>query len=540
MSDFYQFYPTPLSLASRLVSLFKHPYIKLLEPHAGNGDLLRPLPHGMKQDVIDLIELDISRHDVLRQKGTIVGTDFMDTKDLSMYSHILMNPPFRVGVKHVLHAWKGIFVGEIAAIINATGLRNPTTADEQRLADLVKLHGSVEFVEAAFTSPDTQRKTEVEIAMVYLEKKRDGRFWDSDILTGLEADKTEFAEVEKGTGLAISNGQVVELVRAFNATWEARKRKIIAEERSYIYDTFFRAEVRKIVVEDGMPFEERLDPLHKRLSASYSELKRAAWISVLNTSDFRKYLTSKVIKQILSDFEPVCSLAFTEANIYGFMQGFAMNQGDFQQQAILNFFDQVVHRYSDNCVLYKSWKSNEKHQIGMALQRRRFILGGFSLDGWRSTLDYFQKLRLQEIDRVMAILDGKNTPQVGLSDLFEHQMDALRNGQRLSGTYFEVRFYPGIGTIHFFPRDQKMIDRINIIVGKARQWIPENYGDEVDQAAYKSAEKVNAKVMKKIGWQALHDPGKYEEEVIELMEKAELEIGQSAEMFPLIGLKKAS
>lgn len=539
MAD-YQFYPTPLSLASRLVALFKNRYIKLLEPHAGNGDLLMALPSGMKQTDIDLIELDISRHDVLRSKGNIVGTDFMDSSDLSMYSHILMNPPFRVGVKHVLHAWKGIFKGEIAAIINAAGLRNPSTTDEKRLSDLIKFHGSVEFVEAAFTSPDTQRKTEVEVALVYLEKKRDDRFWDADILAGLETDQTQFTEVEKGTGLAISNGQVTELVRAFNAAWEARKRKIIAEERAYHYDEFFYGQMRKIVSEGSTPFHNQPDPLHERLSESYTELKRAAWTSVLNTSDFQKYLTRKVVNQILSDFEPVCSLAFTEANIYGFLQGFAMNQGEFQQQTILNLFDQIVHRYSDNCLFYKSWKSNEKHQVGMALQRRRFILGGFSLDGWRKNLDYMQMLRLSEIDRVMAILDGQNKAQVGLHDLFEHKMDELRDGQRLSSTYFDVRFYPGIGTIHFFPKDQKMIDRINIIVGKARQWIPEDYGNDMDQAAYKATEKVNAKVMKKIGWQILHDLEKRESDLVELIEKAEQETGQSAEMFPLVRLKKAS
>jgi hypothetical protein len=32
--------------------------------------------------------------------------------------------------------------------------------------------------------------------------------------------------------------------------------------------------------------------------------------------------------------------------------------------------------------------------------------------------------------------------------------------------------YPGVGTIHFFPRDKKLIDRLNRLVGRHRKWLP--------------------------------------------------------------------
>jgi len=47
-------------------------------------------------------------------------------------------------------------------------------------------------------------------------------------------------------------------------------------------------------------------------------------------------------------------------------------------------------------------------------------------------------------------------------------------GDRLSSDYCDVRYYPGVGTIHFFPTNKAVIDRMNRLVGKERQWIPQD------------------------------------------------------------------
>lgn len=530
--DYLQFYPTPLKLAKRLSGMFKkRPIIRLLEPSAGNGDLLNGLY--LEHDEVDLIEVDVSRHELLRTKGTVVGTDFLDSKDLSMYSHILMNPPFRNGVKHVLHAWKHLFSGEIAAILNASSVDQPKTLDECRLCALIDEYGRVEYAEDAFISPETLRKTRVEVALVYLEKKPSDDFWEKDIFESLKKDDTEFDEKNQampGQGMALGGAQVQALVRAFDAAWEARKRSLIAEEKSLRFDEFFQTQVQQIVGQNEMYLEREFKPLQERLSESYKQLKRAAWISVLNTAELRKYLSCKVTQSVLSDFEPVRALAFTESNIYGFMQGFAMQQGQFQKQMVIDLFDLIISRYSDNCIFYKSWKSNEKHQIGMALRRRRFILGGFSLEGWRSDIGYTNVNRLKEIDKVFALMDGKNEAEYGIDTLFANRLRDLRNGMRLSTTYFEIRFYPGIGTIHFFPKDQKLIDRINLLVGKARSWIPEPYTEE-DMDNYRSAEKVSDLAAKKLTRSMFHNISENEEEIIGMIEDAEEKTGESSSLF---------
>jgi hypothetical protein len=73
---------------------------------------------------------------------------------------------------------------------------------------------------------------------------------------------------------------------------------------------------------------------------------------------------------------------------------------------------------------------------------------------------------------VFAMLDGKYEAAVGLESVFRNHFHALRSGQRMSGSYFDVRYYPGVGTIHFFPTNKTLIDRMNRLVGNHRRWLP--------------------------------------------------------------------
>ncbi|OFC37632.1 DUF4942 domain-containing protein [Acidithiobacillus caldus] len=510
--DSYQFYPTPPSLARKLCALFETTPTRLLEPSAGAGDLVRAarerFPNLGKND-IDLYEIDPSRHGHLADCGHLVGLDFLESLDLSIYSHVLMNPPFRQGVQHVLHAWTKLFSGEIAAVLNASGVREPATRDEERLAKLIAEHGRVEYASEAFLSPDTLRKTDVEVALVHLRKQKSAEFWSGSILDALGVDdlaedQTQFAEREPPSpqGMVLSQGQIPAMVRAYRAAWEATKESIIAQHRAARYTSFFEDQVSRILNQDVRSFmKKEIGPLHRDLQSAYAKIRNSAWMAVLNTSDFRKYLTRKAQSEVLADFEQVSRMEFSEPNIYGFLQGFALRQDEINAQMVCDLFDQIVYANSENCLFYR-WKSNAKHQIGMALQRKRFILSGFSLEGWRSTIGYDAQQKLQEIDRITALVTGQREIQDTLAGLFSTHLSELRYGKRLGNRYFDVRWYPGIGTVHFFPKDQKLIDRINAIVGKHRRWMPEHFAAEADDKAidkaYKAAELVSKAILEKV------------------------------------------
>lgn len=119
----FQLYQTTAALAARAWAKFKNRNFRLvLEPSAGDGDLAEA---GQTRDFykrreikIDCCEIDATKHPLLREKGlTVVGLDFLQFGDGAIYSHIIMNPPFAEGAKHVLKAWNMLWDG-ICAIIN--------------------------------------------------------------------------------------------------------------------------------------------------------------------------------------------------------------------------------------------------------------------------------------------------------------------------------------------------------------------------------------------------------------------------------------
>jgi hypothetical protein len=76
--------------------------------------------------------------------------------------------------------------------------------------------------------------------------------------------------------------------------------------------------------------------------------------------------------------------------------------------------------------------------------------------------------------------------------LFDRNFSLLKNGARVSTEYFDIRYYQGIGTIHFFPKNKAVVDRLNRLVGKERQWLPEDDKSAPKEfwAQYNDAEKI--------------------------------------------------
>ncbi len=169
MSQSTQFFPTPKPLAMRAWRKFQNPdFGRVLEPSAGEGHLAcaRPSLSAHRIPEVDCIEIDITKHDVLRAKGfRVVGVDFLQYRDAAMYAHIIMNPPFAEGVRHILYAWNLLWDGEIVALLNAESIRNPFSKERRQLTRLIERYGNVEFAEGAFLVPDAEHKTAVDVAI---------------------------------------------------------------------------------------------------------------------------------------------------------------------------------------------------------------------------------------------------------------------------------------------------------------------------------------------------------------------------------------
>ncbi len=501
MTDPYQYYPTPPTLSKRAWAKFKdRDFIRVLEPSAGEGHLLAGRPaHGWKNLPIDCIEIDISKHQALRGQGyAVVGMDFMAFTSGSIYSHVVMNPPFAEGAKHVLKAWDILFEGEIVAILNAETLKNPFSKQRQHLLKLIGQYGEAEYLPAMFASSDAGHHTDVEVALVWL--KKSSRFEDDilgAILDDLRRDQTADGplanDVEPANPLALPDSFIENAVLLFNASVESARQAVLSEARARRYSQMLGKTMGQMKGDYlGNGQDSSVDWVKQQLYGRYTELKDQSWAGILRSTQVTSKLSSSAQKRLEADFEKIKSLEFTASNIYGFLQGIIDQQGDIQMGMACDVFDLITQYYTDNAVYYMGWKSNDKHRtLGIRIKTTRFVIPGHATQSHQCDLPWPSQQLLADIDKVFAMLDGKVAPEISLEKVFRQHFQALRQGSRVSASYFDVRYYPGIGTIHFFPTHKKLVDRINWVVGSHRRWLPpvEKQAGPSFWKQYHSAEK---------------------------------------------------
>lgn len=505
-----QFYPTPPALAKRAWAKFKNrDFRRVLEPHGGEGHLAEANPwaesyHHHRKATIDCCEIDVTKHAILRSKGlNVVGIDFMNYASGTLYSHVIMNGPFAEGAKHLLKAWELLWDGEIVAIINAETINNPYTRERQMLARLIEQHGEVEIIEGAFAVEEAERKTLVDVALVYLCKKADvGADIVGDLLGELRGDSAAAEnlarEFQESHEMTLPNSFVENAVLAFNAAVKAMRDSVFAEARSNYYTALLgdTMAVRNGDVGD-VSRAASVGFVQNEVGKRYLDLKDRSWSGILRSSNVTSRLSSAAQRRVEHEFDDIKKLEFTVVNIYGFLCGIAESRGQIQIEMACDVFDIITRYHSDNAVFYKGWKSNDKHRTcGMRIKTSRFVLPGHGTDSWRSSISWDSQQLLRDFDKVFAMLDGKVEPEVGLAYIFDKHLGDLKAGERVSSSYYDCRYYPGAGTIHFYARRRDLVERLNRLVGQHRRWLPPE-GSRVSDAfwlQYNDAETFDKEV----------------------------------------------
>lgn len=195
------YYPTPEAVADKMLEgVFsamdknrRGKYV-ILEPSAGDGALIRSIVKAIKNaehflfdgcwysEKIDY-EIDcIEKDEMLRaalmyniadenkttycENATVIFDDFFKFSTGKQYSHIIMNPPFEDGVKHISKALDLLERGGVlVCLLNAETLKNPYTNERKELLSrLSSLDAEITYMEGAFA--DADRPTDVEIALI--------------------------------------------------------------------------------------------------------------------------------------------------------------------------------------------------------------------------------------------------------------------------------------------------------------------------------------------------------------------------------------
>ena len=513
--DMLQFYPTPPELAKRAWALFKNRnFVRVLEPSAGDGALADAHPwendryYRGKRPIIDCCEIDITKHATLRGKGyNVVGLDFLQFGNAAIYSAVLLNPPFASGATHLLKAYDTIWDGEIVAIINADTVRNPFSQERQRLVALIEQFGSYEIIEGAFAVADAERKTDVDIALVYLKKTANVT---SDIVGDLIGDLR--ADAERGAGLAgdyapeqsvaLPNSFVENSVITLNAAVSAMRDSVRSEARARHYAAMLGDTMATHCGAQGSSRADyTTDWVKSELGQRYDELKDRAWANLLRSADVTSRLSSAAQKRLESEFDQIKKLEYTVANVRSFLCGLMDSQTQIQEDMICDVFDLISKYHHENVSLAMGWKSNTKHRsLAMKVKASRFILPGHGTESWQNGLSWDSEKLLSDFDKAFSILEGVAQPEISLVSLFQNHFHALRNGQRIYGSHFSVRYFKTIGTIHFYPTRPDLIDRLNRVVGRKRAWLPptDTMASEAFWNAYDKSEKFDKEITKEI------------------------------------------
>lgn len=518
MKDVYQFYPTGVRTAAKAWGKFKRKVTHLCDPSAGKGHLIRYAKEGFPgiadddlpwvaeiadEEIqqgrwkvrvreyarqrfasvpeVSAVEIDVQHHASLKELGVkILGYDFMDISSLATVNAIIMNPPFSHGCQHVLHAWDVVYDAEIVAIINAETIRNPFSQERQRLVALIEKHGSVEFMQDEFTD-GVERTTKVEIAMIHLEKIP-GQYLNVDALLGnLQRGDTRYSEIDAQTctALAIPGNFIQDTCYRFDqAVAVARKASealAVAENlRDGLGLTLDEMQAKGLGSDSREVAQSIRDAANVDFKSRYDDLKKRAWAQILRSTLLTDRLSNQARKKVEASSSEIYNLDFTAANIHGLLLGIVQSLGDLYTDMLLMLFDSIIQRSSDNVTFYRSWKSNEKHRIGMRIRKTRFILPRFRV-GFSGNLDYEDERFLADIDKAFHYLHGGSGDFDGLVQAC--RKNKLGSGERYSSRYFEFRHFGGTQTMHFFPKSPEVVEKLNRFVGKHRNWIPADMED---------------------------------------------------------------
>ena len=529
--DEFQYYPTPRHLAKIVWKGFTTPITSILDPEAGGGALVIPYLEDFPEDwdertakrrasYLDperyfndvnwyACEINMQMHANLKEAGaTIVGCDFLSMQSASMFSHIVMNPPFRHGAKHLMHAWNIFYAGEIGCILNAATIRNPSSPEARKIVELIEKYGSVQYLENQFIGDEVERETGVEVAVIHLRKEPDVALNLDSILSNLKPDAyvprdDEFDALHSvALPMNFIERVMIDYTVAVNAARVAAESKIIYEATEQRLGFTFSEMQTK-----GMDATSRPVPINiveetrKVLTVMLAGLRERAWGQVLRSSDVLDLLTSKGRKAVEAQFGTISQMEFNRDNILAFISGLQAAQGELAKDMALEVFDMIIGQDTANCTFYKSWKSNEKHKrLGMRIKKSRFVLPLEKYSYLTNSLSSEAGSHLRDMDRVFNMLanfaecKGEKVVRSHF-DLFTsvtRDFDRLCQGERIKTTWADIRFYKGAGTFHFYPNSQLMIDKLNQFVGAARQWLPpdmEQANDDFKQQ-YDQAEKL--------------------------------------------------
>jgi methylase of polypeptide subunit release factors len=473
------FYPTPHGIVSRMLAKVDTGKISsILEPSAGKGDIADAVKEAWWRCKLRCIEIDENLQSVLQGKGhRVIDSDFLSYSGYDQFDLIIGNPPFSEGAEHLLKAIDILYSGQIVFLLNAETIRKPHTNARKELEQkLSELDAEIEFIANAFR--DAERKTGVEIALVYIRKYRD---MDTDLLDDC-TDTVHDVDIEIEEKREIARRNDIEfLVEEYNA--------VVMEGLEFIRNFYSQKRIGKYmwiqVNEEETPYLKQFQArINYKVNYFLQSVRKDYWERVLDLKEVKKRMTVDERAKFREAVEKHSDMDFTERNIRAFIIRLVGNYENILNEAVNKLFDIMTKKYhwaeeSDKNIHYfNGWKSNKAYYVNkkivlpvlcrhsshpfMDFMGRTWRLNGWETEQW-----------LDDIDKVMNYFDIQ-TEYVSIAEALKAAFENIQT-RGIESTYFKISVYKK-RTIHLTFRDENILRRFNVCACKNKSWLPPDYG----------------------------------------------------------------
>lgn len=511
-----EFYPTPKDVIQRMLK----PYAErldtaiILEPSAGNGAILdtltdsgvtheRALRNGMiftdkakaRKNRVYAIERDPELKMILQTKGyRVIASDFLSYTPEHRVNLIVMNPPFKTGDRHLLHAWEILQGGDIVCLLNAETIRNPYTATRKRLASIIESNGSVEYIGQVFRSADNP--TNVEVALVRLSKDTKEDPFDIDARAFTREKAPNFGSLSReGDQLAV-NSQLDAYIRCWNLTKAAAIDliKSFARLKFFAQSLLPEGERGTNILEHTMKTLSDLRYSRDSMAAVYNDFldttKTSAWNTIFQQIGLEKYMTTGLRRKLDLFREAQGCVEISKDNIMELFRFIMANISNIMDQSVVEVYDLMTSFFKGNTISGEGWKTNKRFHCN-----RKVIIPNAADAGYKPQVygydshfnaSWQTQAKLDDIDKAMCWLTGKDFNTL-FSARFSRsgargESDATYTIATALGTipvgdqkwhesaFFRVKAFKK-GTVHLEFKDEALWKRFNLAVNEGKNQI---------------------------------------------------------------------
>ena len=465
-----QFFPTPKNVAKKMWAKAKELVPSpdnVFDPNGGKGDLLDAVKDDRKYIGFYTVEIDVDLQSILREKEyQVLGADFLEFDDPFMFDIVMMNPPFHAGEHHVLKAWNMVEPrGCLIALVNAETLNNPTK-EGQRLKGLIEQYGGSEDLGPCFSV--AERKTNVNVTMLWLEKPR----WVIDPNQFQFAGTFKRASDEDYQAFTKNPLNRTDVVDSLIAQYQVclnmlKVRYQVQTELDYHLTSI----PRRSREHDGYEGEDQ----RKYLFHSHDQfkevqaLKSRFWWALLKLSEMQKIGTSDFRDKFNKFVQERINMAFDRHNILETLAMFCQSIEQIRIDSTCSVFDRATAFHESNKIHPEGWKSNS----GWKLNPKIVIPYGIEWDYWGWGLSWHSKKRtfFNDLDEVISwIADTPLDQTSGLASIVERNRKTIQPGAWCETRFYDFKLYKK-GTIHLKFKDLYLLDDLNAIVAKERNWL---------------------------------------------------------------------